>query len=125
MVETGSQIDWSPAEVMRRLAPITRAMMAWIISIASAAGAFLLAKARPQAWLMRRAKPAKSADLRPAAVQGELSLDKVKVVRNDLSEADVEVVPAKAAARAVAEAAPVAASAPAAQPVEEVELLKT
>ena len=29
------------------------------------------------------------------AVQGELSLDKIKVVRNDLSDADLEVVPAK------------------------------
>ncbi len=28
-------------------------------------------------------------------VQGELSLDKIKVVRNDLSDADLEVVPAK------------------------------
>jgi hypothetical protein len=28
-------------------------------------------------------------------VQGELSLDRVKVVRNDLSEADLEVVPAR------------------------------
>ena len=28
-------------------------------------------------------------------VQGELSLDRVRVVRNDLSEADVEIVPAK------------------------------
>jgi hypothetical protein len=28
-------------------------------------------------------------------VQGELSLDKIKVVRNDLSDADLEVVPAR------------------------------
>jgi hypothetical protein len=28
-----------------------------------------------------------------APVQGELSLDKIKVVRNDLSETDLEVVP--------------------------------
>jgi hypothetical protein len=32
-------------------------------------------------------------------VQGELSLDKIKVVRNDLNDADVEVVPAKSPAR--------------------------
>ena len=31
-------------------------------------------------------------------VQGELSLDRIKVVRNDLSDADLEVVPAKAPA---------------------------
>jgi hypothetical protein len=37
-------------------------------------------------------------------VQGELSLDKIKVVRNDLSDADLEVVPAKApVTRATAE----------------------
>jgi hypothetical protein len=30
-----------------------------------------------------------------APVQGELSLDKIKVVRNDLSDADLEVVPAR------------------------------
>jgi hypothetical protein len=28
-------------------------------------------------------------------VQGELSLDRIKVVRNDLSDADLEVIPAK------------------------------
>ena len=28
-------------------------------------------------------------------VQGELSLDQIKVVRNDLSDADLEVIPAK------------------------------
>jgi hypothetical protein len=31
-------------------------------------------------------------------VQGELSLDKIKVLRNDLSDADLEVVPARAPA---------------------------
>ncbi len=39
-------------------------------------------------------KPAISQFSKPP-VQGELSLDRVKVVRNDLSEADVEIVPAK------------------------------
>ena len=40
------------------------------------------------------ARPKKSADsaFHEAAVQGELSLDKVQVVRNDLSDADLEVV---------------------------------
>jgi len=36
--------------------------------------------------------------IRPA-VQGELSLDRIKVVRNDLNDADVEIVPAKAAVK--------------------------
>jgi hypothetical protein len=31
----------------------------------------------------------------PSAVQAELSLDTVKVIHNDLSDADVEVVPIK------------------------------
>jgi hypothetical protein len=42
-------------------------------------------------------RPAK-ADLGPftkAPVQGELSLDRIRVVRNDLSDADLEVVPAR------------------------------
>ncbi len=34
------------------------------------------------------------------AVQGELSLDRVKVMRNDLSDSDLEVVPAKASVSA-------------------------
>ena len=45
-----------------------------------------------------RSKTAKSAIPRfpKPAVQGELSLEKIKVVRNDLSDADLEVVPARA-----------------------------
>ena len=46
-----------------------------------------------------RLKPGanKSPKPRPAraAVQGELSLEKVKVVRNDLNDADVELMPAR------------------------------
>lgn len=58
-----------------------------------------LAKLNPLTWLPKR-KPAepKSAIPRfdkPGVVQGELSLDNIKVVRNDLSDADVEVVPMK------------------------------
>ncbi|MGA2243641.1 MAG: hypothetical protein ABSH48_01475 [Verrucomicrobiota bacterium] len=37
----------------------------------------------------------------PAAVQAELSLDAVKVVHNDLADADVEVVPVKSHTEAV------------------------
>jgi hypothetical protein len=48
-------------------------------------------------WLLRpsnkRSRPALRAS-RPA-VQGELSLDRVKVVRNDLSQEELEVVPVK------------------------------
>ena len=49
--------------------------------------------------LLRLLKPGanKSPKPRPAraAVQGELSLEKVKVVRNDLNDADVELLPAR------------------------------
>ena len=60
--------------------------------------------------LPRLAGPARSA-IKPmpsfsgAPVQSELSLDEVKVVRNDLSDADLEIVPAKPARSA--EAVPV------------------
>ena len=43
---------------------------------------------------VRRTKPAIPEFTRPA-VQGELSLDAVRVVRNDLSDADLEIVPAR------------------------------
>jgi hypothetical protein len=57
-------------------------------------------------WAMRlnpfrtaEAEPAASAAAK-AAVQAELSLDAVKVVHNDLADADVEVVPARSHANA-------------------------
>jgi len=59
-----------------------------------------LKKINPMVWLGSR----KSAEVKPAIqrfnkgpapIQGELSLDNIKVMRNDLSETDVEVVPAK------------------------------
>lgn len=63
------------------------------------AGAWLkkVKKLNPLALLPTRQKSgsvARSHALRPA-VQGELSLDKVKVVRNDLSDTDLEIVPAR------------------------------
>jgi len=59
-----------------------------------------LKKLNPMVWLQNRkpagakATPRFGGGKRP--VQGELSLDNIKVMRNDLSEADVEVVTAKA-----------------------------
>ena len=50
--------------------------------------------------------PEPTAPLLPFAVQPELSLDAVKVVHNDLADADVDVVPVKSRAEAPA-AAPV------------------
>jgi hypothetical protein len=56
--------------------------------------------ARIQSWLGRSPKPARSAvpKFTKPLVQGELSLDTIKVVRNDLSDSDLEVVPARPAA---------------------------
>ncbi len=51
----------------------------------------------------RIAKPVRAAPMpRPASspIQSELTLDEVKVVRNDLSEADLEIVPTKPVRRA-------------------------
>ena len=54
-----------------------------------------LRRLNPFAWRGSRKPAAKSAPPRfsPAPLQGELSLDNVKVVRNDLSDADVEIIP--------------------------------
>ena len=65
------------------------------------------AKAAKHGWTTRlnpfRA-PEPQAAQPPRAVQSELSLDAVKVVHNDLADADVEVVPVKARANAPVEA---------------------
>lgn len=51
----------------------------------------------PFAWLSKRRSATRLAGSKSAhpPIQGELSLDNVKVVRNDLSDADVEIVPAR------------------------------
>jgi len=56
----------------------------------------------PTTWVSRlksvsmlRDAPAQRRGQSPATVQAELSLDTVKVLHNDLSDADVEVVPIK------------------------------
>jgi hypothetical protein len=58
-----------------------------------------LKKLNPLVWWENR-KPAEPKSAIPrfnkAPVQAELSLDNIKVMRNDLSDADVEVVPMKA-----------------------------
>jgi hypothetical protein len=62
---------------------------------------------RLAAWLFRtqprKAKPAIPRFSKPP-VQGELLLDQIKVVRNDLSDADLEIVPVKAPAPPVSAA---------------------
>jgi hypothetical protein len=64
-----------------------------------------LQKLNPLDWWNRpsNAKPA-IPRFNKAPVQGELSLDNIKVVRNDLSDTDVEVVPARVIARPKADA---------------------
>jgi hypothetical protein len=82
-----------------------------------------LKKINPMVWFGNR-KPTEPKPAIPrfskthAPIQGELSLDNIKVMRNDLSEADVEVVPAKARApKVVATPAPQAGAAAMALPV--------
>jgi hypothetical protein len=57
-----------------------------------------LQKLNPMVWLENN-KPAEAKLALPSPgkmpVQGELSLDNIKVMRNDLSETDVEIVPGK------------------------------
>ncbi len=74
-----------------------------------------LKKLNPLVWWGNR-KPAEATPALPRfskrPVQGELSLDNIKVMRNDLSDADVEVVTAKSrppAAPVIAAGAPAAA----------------
>ncbi len=53
-------------------------------------------KANPLNWFAGRKSAVNAASrLNKAPVQVELSLEKIKVVRNDLSDADLEVVPVK------------------------------
>ena len=57
----------------------------------------MLEKLSPARWLGGQKTPARPAIPRfdKPEVQGELSLQNIKVVRNDLNDADVEVVPAR------------------------------
>jgi hypothetical protein len=64
--------------------------------ILGGAGA-VIGKLNQLAWRLDPNPPVKSGIPRfdKPVVQGELSLDNIKVVRNDLSDADMEIVPAK------------------------------
>ena len=53
-------------------------------------------------WTLFRSGAAEAPRPEHSVVQGELVLDTVKVVRNDLNEADLEVVPARKAPAAPA-----------------------
>lgn len=79
-----------PAQPMKQVEPV---------KVAAAVDGWLK-KINPMVWLGNR-KPAEAKPAVPrftkgqGPIQGELSLDNIKVMRNDLSETDVEVVPAK------------------------------
>lgn len=63
---------------------------------AAARLAQLNSKLNPVSWRTRAKGGARALPFTDKAmVQGELSLDRVKVVRNDLSDSDLEIVPAK------------------------------
>lgn len=57
----------------------------------------MLEKLSPARWSLGKKSPAKPAVPRfdKPVVQGELSLENLKVVRNDLNDADLEVIPAR------------------------------
>jgi hypothetical protein len=64
-------------------------------------------KLNPLNWWTGR-KPVRNPaipDFAKGPVQGELSLDNIRVVRNDLCDADVDIVPAKPSRGSVSEAA--------------------
>jgi hypothetical protein len=74
-------------------------------------------------WPARKSRTVKSAAMPfgKAPVQAELSLDKVKVLRNDLSEGDLEVVPVKISMKVKSESV----EQPAVLAEETAELIKT
>ena len=94
------------------IAPVAQGIVAPIVAVPVEGW---LQKVNPLVWFSGRKVAAKPAAVArsvtvPAPVQGELSLDNIKVMRNDLIEADVEVVASKprAASAPTAPAAPMA-----------------
>ena len=83
-----------PFVAARNTAVPTSVELAWWEKFLDWCGALM---AKGAAWWSARKSPAKSAIPRfdKPVVQGELSLENIKVVRNDLNDADMDVVPAK------------------------------
>lgn len=87
-------------EAIQPARPELKSKLAKPVTAARKPAAFVgwVTKINPLA-ILRRLKPGAERSPRPrparAAVQGELSLEKVKVVRNDLNDADVELMPAR------------------------------
>jgi len=96
-------------EVKPDAAPATKGVSSPKKAVAAATASVLTAGARaaarlaqlnsklnPVSWRTRAKGGARALPFTDKAmVQGELSLDRVKVVRNDLSDSDLEIVPAK------------------------------
>ena len=86
----------APVSPIKKAAPLTWAKTEKMPILAAPAapvrGASWAGKLNPVSLF--RSAPAPAGN-RPAPVQAELSLEKVRVVHNDLTDADVEVVPLK------------------------------
>jgi hypothetical protein len=100
--ETATGTDTTPAQSPTKPAAAPVSGPGPVRALRARVGVLLSGwKAKLTGLLARpRAQKPKSAILRftKTPVQGELSLDRIKVVRNDLSDADLEVVPAKRSA---------------------------
>ena len=83
-----------PFVAARKSAAPQPASPAWWEKFLDEAGAVM---SKLAGWWSQRKSPVKPAIPRfdKPVVQGELSLENIKVVRNDLNDADLEVVPAK------------------------------
>lgn len=93
----------APAEAPRHVSGLRKKTVAAATTSVVSAGARAVArlaklnsKLNPISWRTRAKGGARALPLADKAmVQAELSLDRVKVVRNDLSDSDLEIVPAK------------------------------
>jgi hypothetical protein len=92
--ETAKLPETAPAENPPVVRPITDPLprRRWL-----ALSTAWVQKLNPVGWWPKRRPAVKPATVRPARspVQAELSLDNIKVMRNDLNDADVEIVPVK------------------------------
>jgi hypothetical protein len=87
-----SNVESSKAQVKKTPAPSVRTARSdgWVSQWGSKLSSLVSQKPKPARGVIPR--------INGVAVQGELSLDNIRVVRNDLSDADLEVVARKTAA---------------------------
>lgn len=98
---TATQAELSKPAPQTSAAPVPKSVPSWVKTQTTSVLATQGATARTTNWMSRlnpvaifRAAPASAGRL-ATPVQAELSLEKVKVVHNDLTDADVEIVPMK------------------------------